>query len=341
MTIRFSLCISLLSVVSHLSAAQPLDVVINEIAWSGTAADANDEWLELANNTTSTVDLTGWRLRATDGAPSIGLTGSVAAGGFFLLERTSDDTVSDVAADQIYSGALSNGPPGEGFQLLDTSSQTIDAVLSSTGGWQAGTASPDYRSMERADPRVAGAYSGNWKANNTTIRNGRDADGEPLNATPRAANSALGSGLIEHCGNGADDDADGRADCGDDSCASYCPPGASADALTVDDRRNPFSPRDPDPAFQSSLVFFQTAPEVVKTIRVCDVRGNTVRTLVNSDQGPSGANLAGMTQGSVPWDGRDDDGHVLPMGIYIVFLEGVDPGNGRRVRGKDTVVIGR
>jgi uncharacterized repeat protein (TIGR01451 family) len=38
-------------------------VIINEIAWSGTAADATNEWIELRNLGSEPVDLTGWTLQ--------------------------------------------------------------------------------------------------------------------------------------------------------------------------------------------------------------------------------------------------------------------------------------
>ena len=38
-------------------------VIINEIAWAGTAADPRDEWIELRNLGTTPVDLTGWTIR--------------------------------------------------------------------------------------------------------------------------------------------------------------------------------------------------------------------------------------------------------------------------------------
>jgi VCBS repeat-containing protein len=38
-------------------------VIISEIAWAGTAADSQDEWIELRNLGTVEVDLTGWTLR--------------------------------------------------------------------------------------------------------------------------------------------------------------------------------------------------------------------------------------------------------------------------------------
>ena len=42
--------------------ASALDVVISEIAWAGTTSSFNDEWLELANNTVTDIDLAGWQL---------------------------------------------------------------------------------------------------------------------------------------------------------------------------------------------------------------------------------------------------------------------------------------
>jgi hypothetical protein len=68
-----------------------LDVVVSEIAWMGTTADANDEWLELVNNTAVDIDLTGWRLVSSDGTPDITLSGVIPAGGRYLLERTDDN----------------------------------------------------------------------------------------------------------------------------------------------------------------------------------------------------------------------------------------------------------
>jgi hypothetical protein len=83
----------------------PLDVVVSEITWMGTTTSYNDEWIELYNNTASIIDLTGWTLDAADDTPAITLTGSIPAGGHFLLERTDDTTVPGVDADLIYSPA--------------------------------------------------------------------------------------------------------------------------------------------------------------------------------------------------------------------------------------------
>ncbi len=102
-------------------------VAINEIAWMGTAASANAEWMELENTGSAPVDITGWHLVASNGSPSITLAGTIAASGFFLLERTSDASVPSVTADQIYTGALTNS--GATLTLTDTSGNTIDQVI--------------------------------------------------------------------------------------------------------------------------------------------------------------------------------------------------------------------
>ncbi len=176
-------------------AADPGDVVINEIAWGGTAASSYDEWIELYNPTSSAIDLTNWKISATDGTPNITLNGTIPAKGFFLLERSDDNTVSDVAADQIYTGALGNA--GENLQLLDNSSNVIDQVDFSTG-WPAGTAAPDYYSMERIDPFTNGSDAGNWASNDGVTANGSDADGNPLNGTPKVRNSVTSLLIISH-----------------------------------------------------------------------------------------------------------------------------------------------
>jgi len=110
-------------------------VVINEIAWMGTVASASDEWMELYNNGSDAISLDGWKLESTSGTPSITLSGNIPAGGFFLLERTDDTSVPNIAADIIYTGPLSN--MGEHLVLRDASGAVVDEVKAS-GGWPAG-----------------------------------------------------------------------------------------------------------------------------------------------------------------------------------------------------------
>jgi hypothetical protein len=139
--------------------AGPLDVVLNEIAWMGTKASANDEWIELYNNTDKNINLEGWILRAKNGLPEIKLKGKIPAKGFYLLERTDDRTIPDVLADQIYKGGLRNS--GESLELYDNFGNLVDKVDCGSG-WFAG-ANLTKQTMERKNPKLSGDRTDNWQ----------------------------------------------------------------------------------------------------------------------------------------------------------------------------------
>ncbi|MBI1998710.1 MAG: lamin tail domain-containing protein [Parcubacteria group bacterium] len=171
-------------------------VVINEIAWMGTAASADDEWIELYNPTAQEVSLAGWILRAGDGTPTIGLTDTIPAGGYYILERTDDMTVSDISANQIYgndgaSSALVN--TGEELfleRVANGATTTIDKTPAGCSNWCNKGNNTTKQTMERIDARASGADSANWAtALGEFIQNGKDANGFTLNGTPKAKNS--------------------------------------------------------------------------------------------------------------------------------------------------------
>lgn len=187
----------------HGEAQDARRVVINEIAWSGTAANARDEWVELVNNTDRSVDLSGWVLRWEDVVIHFGPVSNdvannaldvknalIPARGFYLLERTDDSTISDVEADLIYTGNLKNA--GNVLELVDGDGNVVDtANAKAQMGWFAGSAGGGdlpYASMERISARGPDRAD-NWASNTGKTRNGLDAEGNALNATPKARNS--------------------------------------------------------------------------------------------------------------------------------------------------------
>lgn len=101
----------------------------------GTSASANAEWIELHNPLSVAVSVDGWTLSAADGSPGMSLAGSVPAGGYFILERTDDESLPGIQAGQIYSGSLSNS--GERMILKDQLGRTVDEADGSSG-WPAG-----------------------------------------------------------------------------------------------------------------------------------------------------------------------------------------------------------
>ncbi len=178
LSLIFALIISVIAPVFEVreeaQAATTNAVAINEIAWMGTSYSYNNEWIELHNTTNAAIDLTGWTLNAVDGSPVISLSGIIAAGGYYLLERTSDNSVSGVTADLLYTGSLGNS--GEILELRDASGALVD----NADAWYAGD-NTTKATMERVDPHTAGTQSTNWADSQKTYDGG--------NGTPRAVNS--------------------------------------------------------------------------------------------------------------------------------------------------------
>lgn len=71
-------------------------------------------------------------------------------------------------------------------------------------------------------------------------------------------------------------------------------------------------PNHPNPFNPSTTIRFELAARGPASLRVYDVRGHLVRTLVDGDAD------AGTT--SVTWDGRDDSGRAVASGVYVYRL---------------------
>ncbi|UCG23872.1 MAG: lamin tail domain-containing protein, partial [Chloroflexota bacterium] len=162
---------------------EPGSVIISEVAWSGTAAGGNYEWLELHNTTDTAVNLMGWSL-ANDGLMA-SLTGVIGAHEFYLLER-SEAALIDIEADQFLIRLIQD--TGESIYLLDAGSGIVDSANQAGGPWPAGTADEHHRSMERSHP-LASDEALYWVSNDGVTRNGLDTNGNPVNGTPGQANS--------------------------------------------------------------------------------------------------------------------------------------------------------
>ena len=167
----------------------PLTIVINEVAWAGTQASTSDEWIELYNPGSKDISLNGWSLRAADGSPDISLSGTIAAGNYFLLERTDED-VTTISSDMIYTGSLSNN--GEILRLYDQNGYVVDTANSNGGAWPAGI-SNTYSSMERSV--IATDSNFVWVTYDASKDKGikaKDASGNEIKGTPGRGNAQTG-----------------------------------------------------------------------------------------------------------------------------------------------------
>lgn len=74
-------------------------LMINEIGWAGTTASDTDEWLEIFNSTyDQSIDLNNFYLRFGSNDHQINLSGSIGPRGYYLIERGSDDVISNRTA---------------------------------------------------------------------------------------------------------------------------------------------------------------------------------------------------------------------------------------------------
>jgi len=173
-TCLLSLIVLLAAVSVH--AASAGDVVINEIAWMGTTGSSSNEWIELYNTTGSSISLTSWTLKSTDNTPSVTLSGSIGPYGYYLLERTDDNTIPGITADKIYTGAMTD--TGELLELRDSSTTLIDHANQSSGYFAGSTSTRS--TMSRIDVNISGTTSTNWFTSTASYGYG--------NGSPRAAN---------------------------------------------------------------------------------------------------------------------------------------------------------
>ena len=77
------------------------NVIINEVAWAGTAADPKDEWIELRNLGTTPVDLDGWKLRWRPTRPSTPEEQAWKVVELSGVLRPSSDQLCDQTTDEI------------------------------------------------------------------------------------------------------------------------------------------------------------------------------------------------------------------------------------------------
>ena len=106
--------------------------------------------------------------------------------GYYLLERGSDEAVSDVAADLVYDAPLPDD--GAVIELVNSAGEVVDTANAGSGtGWAAGDPRTE-ATMERTDP-LGPDTSDNWHTNPGILVYGTDSAGDRLVATAGKPNS--------------------------------------------------------------------------------------------------------------------------------------------------------
>jgi hypothetical protein len=142
-------------------------------------------------------------------------------------------------------------------------------------------------------------------------------------------------GSSEEVGNWTSSVAEAGATPGRPNAVSV-PTGGTAASPTDPGLRVEPSPFSPDgDGFEDTAVIRYTLERGAASIRVriYDQTGRLVRTLRRAD-------LAGRT-GAINWDGRDDAGDELRLGVYVIVLDAVDADGGHTASYKEPVVLAR
>ena len=166
-------------------------VVINEVAYVGTNADSNSQWIELYNRTNKDIDLSGWKIVSgtnKSNTLNFSLKGKILPHSYFILERADDEVILDLEVDQIFEDSI-----GKNYLYLrGPNNRYIDEFYTSDSGLDEKNfiKNKNHYSMERVSTYSFGSFNKNWKLNNNgKIFNGKDSDSNQIYGTPGQENS--------------------------------------------------------------------------------------------------------------------------------------------------------
>jgi hypothetical protein len=264
---------------------------INEIMYDPLEGDA--EWIECINTGSTPLDVHGFLISdapAVDGKRAYRtltrVSAPVPAGGFLVI--ASDSTV------------LTRFPelasPSQGVALAFPGSGGLSL---SNGGDEVLIADPGGHPLDSL------RYAADWHNPNVITTKGRSL--ERLNPAFPSMLRANWTTCTEPRGGSP-----GRTN----SVFTGLPSLADRRETALSFAPNPFSP-DGD-GVEDACVISWTLPWKSGQVRmrVFDTRGRMVRTITSAE--PGGGN------GRIPWDGRDDQGRRLAIGMYVVLLEASD-----------------
>ena len=152
-------------------ATTPTNVFLSEVAWAGSSLSASDEWIELANPTDETLNLSGWQI---SGAASSGNILTLPEGSLIAPQSTllisNYDTVHENAAMSVtpsyVTSSISLSNSALQITLSTAQGEIIDMIgdgklplAGTSGGTSLGGA---YASMQRIYPLYDGTLPEAW-----------------------------------------------------------------------------------------------------------------------------------------------------------------------------------
>lgn len=147
------LALSIVSPISRAKAAESPPVILSEIAWAGSEKSTADEWIELANIGTETVDISGWQLTGmgTSGTSiEIPTESIMAAQSTYLVAnyKLGDEKTTLNISPNLVTTAVSIPNSAINISLIEVAGLVIDSCVD-PGTPNAGS-SATFTSMERS-----------------------------------------------------------------------------------------------------------------------------------------------------------------------------------------------
>ncbi|MFQ3608345.1 MAG: lamin tail domain-containing protein [Chloroherpetonaceae bacterium] len=297
-------------------------IVVNEILYQPIQSTTDfrpdqPDWIEIYNRSNAPIDMAGWTLSNAPNergefetylfATNADVDYVLQPGDYAVISpdraRTRDSTRLVIYYRNLPANAklffvttrstFSNSTSGGLIWLRDNTDNTVDSVRYSPRWHSPFLSSARGITLERINPNFPSNDARSW-----TSSTNREFGG-----TPALRNSVFAESF-------ADENVSG-----------------------LDVRPNPFSP-DGDGREDNCVIAYSLKGNVNRIrIRIFDVKGRLVRTLVNSE--PSGSS------GEVVWDGFGENREKLRIGIYIIVLESLNANSATIETLKKTVVLAR
>lgn len=169
-------------------------VILNELMWMGSSISSSDEWIELKNATGAPIDLSGWKLNKLSSGKEVAMltipSGSIPAGGYFLIARYGQDASRLAATADLVSTSVSLVNSKLQISLYDSGGVLVDRADDGVGNPAAGeyASGSVWKSMERNPTGFDGTKPESWHDASVSL-NFDDAQKEF--GTPGADNSNL------------------------------------------------------------------------------------------------------------------------------------------------------
>ncbi|WP_176521770.1 lamin tail domain-containing protein [Longimonas halophila] len=300
-------------------APQQGDLVVTEIMYRPLSDDFDErpnqpEYFEVVNPTERWISLQGLfttnRPRDTGGADTLNLgigTQHVAPSGGYAV------VYAEPNSDNEASSTLDRAFPTQDLSAPD--GPTVIAVPRSRLGLRV---QPDRLRLHRADgePIATVDYHPDWHA--PGVQDTRGLSLERISLTAPAAN-AMNWTSSAHPEGGTPGFPN-----------SVGPPPAEGSTARVSADPSPFAPEvDQATRIQYALPF---PPDWVQ-LRIFDAHGRPVRTVEET--------VLSGPEGEVLWDGRNDAGRIVRMGVYVVLMEAQNWNDGTSTQHRTTVVVAR